>query len=291
MLQQLPHDSREMDSTPYLSEMRRIYNASQSAGLYIGMTTEKKILLGDLHRRTILVLPSVQYLPTNVINEIQRWVESGGTLVVSPDSLLGDEYARPSQVARSWGLQIVRRELPRLRRGEKFVTDYNLRDLPRLPLLNENGQPLITDGLALQAAGMRQTIQCDPAAVIAHFTDGVPAIVRLRRGCGTIYWLAAPLVPESWSEFLSFVAANSGLKPELVVTREEGGTAPEVEYRVTALDRGRLAYFVNNSDQDLRIALHPGFPFTSIVDRRTEMPLSEPKLLLSARETAILQFR
>src|SRR5581483_3399397 len=128
MLQHLPGDSSEMDSTPYLSELRRTYNASQSAGLYVGITTEKKILAGDLQKRKILVLPGVEYLPVGVVKEILGWVDSGGTLVVSPDSLIGDEYARPWQTTPLAGLRIVRREPPLLKRGEKFVTDYNLAD-------------------------------------------------------------------------------------------------------------------------------------------------------------------
>src|SRR5689334_24676768 len=47
MLQHDPDEYRDVDTTPYLSELRRIYNASQSIGLYIGLTTEKKILADD----------------------------------------------------------------------------------------------------------------------------------------------------------------------------------------------------------------------------------------------------
>ena len=90
---------------------------------------------------------------------------------------------------------------------------------------------------------------------------------------------------------LSFVAENSGLKPDLLVRREAGGAAPEVEYRVTDSDGGRLAYFYNNSDHDLQITLQPQFAFHSILDRRTEMPLRASELLLPARETAIVRFQ
>jgi hypothetical protein len=213
MLQQVPDHSRETDSNPHLSALRQIYNDSQSAGLYVGITTEKKVLAGDLETRKILVLPSVEFLPEPVTHKILRWAERGGTLVVSPDSLVGDEYARPSQAAR-------------------LLHSRAIREGPAHP----------------------------------------------KRG-------------ESWGRFLSVVAENARLKPEHIVTRQDSGTAPEVEYRVTSFDGGRLAYFVNNSDQDVRIALQPAFSFTRIVDRRTETALPEPKLLLPARETAIVQFQ
>jgi Beta-galactosidase/Beta-galactosidase trimerisation domain len=291
MLQQVPEESRDVDTTPYLSEMRRIYNASQSIGLYIGMTTEKKILAGDLQGRRILVLPSVQYLPENVTNKILRWVKGGGTLIVSPDSLVGDEYARPSQAAQLLGLRVIRPDPPQLTLGEPPVTGNNVPILQRMWLLNDIGNLFEAGGFGLEAAGARQIIDCDRAAVIAHFENGAPALIHLRKGAGSVYWLAAPLRAESWGRFLSFVAENSGLTPDLLVRREIGGAAPEVEYRVVGSDAGRLAYFHNNSDHDLQITLQPQFAFKSILDRRTETPLSAPELLLPARETAIVQFQ
>ena len=283
MLQQLPSESRETDNTPYLSELRRTYNASQSAGLYVGLTTEKKILAGGLRPRKILILPSVEYLPAGVRNEILHWVDGGGTLVVSPDSLIGDEYARPSQRTPVPGLRVTRREAPRLKRGEKLVTDYNLADLPRLPFT--------TDGVALEAAGMRLAVECDPANVMARFKDGVPALIHLRRGRGSIYWLTSPLVPGSWGRFLTLVAENSGLKPDLLVTNDDGSPASDIEYRAIGFEGGHLAYFYNNSDQDVNLILRPRFPFKQIQDRRTETPLTGTRLRLPRRETAILQFR
>ncbi|MFL6354528.1 MAG: beta-galactosidase [Bryobacteraceae bacterium] len=297
MLQQTPEQSRETNTTPYLSEMRRVYNASQSIGLYIGMTTEKKILAGDLQARRILVLPSVEYLPDNVTNKILRWVEGGGTLVVSPDSLVGDEYARPSQAAQLLSLRIRRPEPSAF--GETFITDYNIRDLPRMPLLNDSRGLFIAGGFGLEAVARgssrpsspSQIIECNPSNVIAHFENGAAALVRLHRGRGVVYWLAAVLFPESWGRFLSFVAENSALKPDLLVRREAGGAVPEVEYRVAPFEGGRLAYFYNSSDHDLKITLQPQFAFHSILDRRTETALSGSGLLLPARETAIVQFQ
>jgi hypothetical protein len=291
MLQQLPLQSRAMDSFPYLSELRRIYNASQSAGLYVGVTTEKKILAGDLQQRKVLVLPAAEFVPERVVAAILKWVAGGGTLIACPDSILADEYARPTVTLRSLGLSLTRRESPRLKRGEMLVTEYNLPDLPRMPLIQSGGKPFTVDGAPLAAAGGRQILECGASDVISRFEDGSPAIVRLRREKGTIYWLASPLEPESWGRFLSHAGAESGLKPELRVVRDSGGAVPELEYRTVALGGVRLAYFYNNSDRQLRLALQPAFPFTRVVDRRKEAQLQGTTLDLPARETAILEFR
>ena len=251
----------------YLSELRRIYNASQSSGLYVGLTTEKKILAGDLRQRKMLVLPGAEFVPEAVDTEILRWVEAGGTLVVSPDSLLADEYARQVKTADALGVHVARREPPA---KERLVTRYN--------------------GLTLQAAGGRQVLECDASLVAARFPDHSPALLRVPHGRGVIYWLAAPLEPRSWTAFLSMVAEESGLKPELRITGEGGGGAPEIEYRVTGFEGHRLAYFYNDSDRDSAITLQPAFAFTKIIDRRAEAPLSGSRLLVPARETAIVEF-
>jgi hypothetical protein len=127
--------------------------------------------------------------------------------------------------------------------------------------------------------------------VAARFRDGSPALLRLPHGHGTIYWLAASLEPRGWGAFLSFVAENSGLKPDLRITKQDGGAAPEVEYRVATFDGHRLAYFYNNSDRDVRLMLQPDFVVNRIIDCRAEVPLSGRHVLVPARDTAVLDFQ
>ena len=280
-----------MDSFPYLSELRRIYHASQSSGLYVGLTTEKKILAGELQQRKILVLTGAEFVPRSVAAEILHWVENGGTLISSPNSLLADEYARPAETLSSLGVRLLRIEPPRLKRGEQVVTDYNLADLPRMPLIQDKENPYSLAGVTLEAAGGRQILECDNAAVMARSQDRTPALLRLSRGRGVIYWLSAPLKPASWGRFLSVVALKSGLKPELRVITEQGVEVPALEYRLIRFDQAHLAYFYNDSDRDLRLILQPAFKFTRLLDRRAEAPLLGSRLVLPAHETAIVEFR
>ena len=283
MLQQLPNQSAEIGTFPYLSSLRRIYNASQAAGLYVGLTTEKKILAGDLAQRKILVLPGAEFVPAPVRDTILGWVERGGTLIVSPDSLLADEYARPADTLARLGLRMVRREPAPLPHGETVVTEYNLAELPRLPFT--------ANALHLDAVGARQVLECAAADVVARFQDGVPALLHQKRGRGNLYWLAAALEPASWRKFLSLVARQSGLEPELQVSAETGSTAEYVEYRVTAWEGRRLAYLYNNSDREAHLVLKPAFACHSILDLRTQTRIEGGRLLVPARETAIIELQ
>ena len=291
MLQHLPEESSEADACPYLVSLRQTYNASQPVGIYAGLTTEKKILGGDLGKRRILVVPGDEFVPQPVVENVLDWVQGGGTMIVVPDSLLGDEYARPSQVMQSLGLRIVRREPPALKRGEKLVTEYNLADLPRMPLKAARRDIFAGEPLDLESAGVRQIIECDPRLVLATFPDGSPALLKIDRGKGRIYWLASPLTPESWGRFLSAAAAQAGLRSGLRVTMSDPTDEAGLEYRVTEYSGGRLAYFFNSSPRPLRFRIEPQFPFSLITDRRTETVLADPELRLPAGETAILEIR
>ncbi|HVN81135.1 MAG TPA: beta-galactosidase [Terriglobia bacterium] len=291
MLQQLPEQSRETDNFPYLSELRRTYKASQSAGLYVGLTTEKKILTGDLRGRKILVLTGAEFIPARVVTAILKWVDQGGTVIVSPDSLLADEYTHPSETLHALGVRLVKREPPQLKHGEGLVTDCNLADLPRMPLWEDRGKPFAVGGTPLQAAGGRQILEGDHSLVLARFQDGSPALLRVPKGHGALYWLAAPLDPLSWGRFLAFVADKVGLRPDLRVSNEKGDVVPNLEYRVTVFKNCRLAYFYNNSERDMRVSLQPAFNFSRILDRRTEMPVTGLQMSVPAQETAILEFR
>lgn len=283
MLQQLPNESAEIGTFPYLSSLRRIYNASQAAGLYIGLTTEKKILSGDLAQRKILVLPGAEFVPEPVTEAILRWVEGGGTLIVSPDSLLADEYARPADTLVKLGLRMVRHDLAPLKHDETVVTEYNLAELRRMPFT--------TNGLRFEALGARQVLECPAAEVGGRFQDGVPALVRQQRGRGNLYWLAAALDPASWQRFLSMVARQAGIEPELQVSAEAGSTAEHIEYRVTELEGRRLAYLYNNSDREAHLVLKPAFAHRGMLDLRSQVRIEGGRLLVPARETAIIEFQ
>lgn len=283
MLQQPPFESAEIGTFPYLSSLRRLYNASQSAGLYVGLTTEKKILAGDLASRKLLVLTAAEFMPRPVVEAILQWVDSGGTLVVSPDSLLADEYARPSDTLARLGLRLRRHEPAPLPHGEKVVTAYNVAELPHMPFTLR--------GDHLEAIGARQVLECPSAQVAARFPDGAPAVVQLQHHRGRIYWLASELEPASWRRFLTLVGKESGLDSGLRLSSSPAEAIDQIEYRVTTLDGRRIAYLCNNSDRDASLVLQPAFASHGLLDLRAAKSLDNVRLALPARETALVEFK
>lgn len=290
MLQHLPEESKGTGTFPYLFSLEELYDSSQSAGVYVGLTTEKKIMNGDLARHKLLVLPSAQFVPPAVTQRIISWVRQGGTLVVWPDSLLADEYARPTNTMESLGLHLVRRVPPTLKRGETQVTKYNLSDLPRAPITLEREDIFAKASPNLEAAGERQVIRCNPKWVIGKFSDGSPALIHIAMGKGNIYWLASPLDPVSWAHLLPLLAARAGVTTPLHISSGGSDVLPELEFRATPYSGNYLAYFYNNSSSKLRFDLEPQFHFSKILDLRNGTALQGPTMVLPGHATSIVEF-
>jgi len=290
MLQHVPEESKETGTFPYLSSLEGLYDSSQSAGAYVGLTTEEKILHGDLARRKLLVLPAAQFVPPAVTRRIISWVRDGGTLLVWPDSLLADEYAKPTNTMESIGLHLLRRVPSTFKRGETQVTEYNLPDLPRASIALERQDLFSKTAPDLKAVGERQVIRCDPHWVIGKFSDGSPALIHLTLGKGNLYWLASPLDPVSWAKLLPLLAARAGVRAPLRVSSSGSGVLSALEFRATLYSGNYLAYFYNNSNQTLRFNLEPEFRFTKIRDLRSGTPLAGPAMVLPGHATSIIEF-
>ena len=290
MLQQVPEESKETGTFPYLFTLEELYDASQSAGVYIGLTTEEKILHGDLTRHKLLVLPAAQFVPPAVTHRIISWVRNGGTLLVWPDSLLADEYARPTNTMAALGLHLLRRVPPTLKRGETQVTEYNLPDLPRASIQLVRQDIFSKAAPDLEAVGERQVIRCNPNWVIGRFSDGSPALNHIALGKGSLYWLAEPLHPVSWARLLPLLAARAGVRAPLRVSSSGSDALPALEFRATPYSGNYLAYFHNNSSQTLRFNLEPEFHSTRIINLRSGRPLARPAMDLPGHATSIIEF-
>ncbi|HEX5411168.1 MAG TPA: beta-galactosidase [Terriglobia bacterium] len=290
MLQHLPEESKDTGSFPYLFSLEQLYDSSQSAGVYIGLTTEEKILHGDLARRKLLVLPSAQFVPPAVTRRIISWVRDGGTLLVWPDSLLADEYARPANTMESLGLRLVRRVPPAFKRGETQVTEFNLPDLPHASLQLER-QDIFSKAVPhLESVGERQVIQCNPRWVLGRFSDGSAALIHIAMGKGNLYWLASPLRATSWAQLLPLLAARAGVLAPLRVSPSGADELTALEFRATPYSGNYLAYLYNNSNQTLRFNLEPEFHFTKILNLRSGEPFAGPAMTLPAHSTSIIEF-
>jgi hypothetical protein len=141
------------------------------------------------------------------------------------------------------------------------------------------------------AAGARQVVQCNPSLILARFADQQLALLHIPKGTGSIYWLTAPVLAQYWPGFLRAVARKAGLDPGLRVRAANLQDLSRLEFRVIAYGGGHLAYFYNLTPGDLVLRFEASFPFSRIIDRRTERVVKDGQFTLPREETAILEFR
>jgi beta-galactosidase len=188
----------------------------------------------DLSRYPLVVVPA-QYLLTQADAEnLTRYVESGGTLVVSFFSAIVDEndavhpggYLAP--LSDALGVRVE--EFLPLREGECGMLNWHL-------------SPATT----LAADAWQEHVIVTDAETVATYADGPgaggPAITRRRHGAGTAWYVSTRLDAAAMATLMTAVYADAGVTPPVlpegveVVTRR----SPDAEYVIAINHRDSAA--------------------------------------------------
>lgn len=227
-----------------------------------GLTVDFAHPSADLSAYRLVVAPA-SYLLTNAsAANLTRYVEGGGTLLVSFFSAIVDEndvvhdggFGAPLREA----LGLVVEEFLPLREG---VTTRVAWTLP-----GGRGEARATRELV--SAVWQDEVRVHGAEVAAHYLDGPaaggPAITRHRLGAGTAWYVSTPLGVAELAPVLEAVYADAGLTPP--------DLPPDLE---VVTRRGRHADYVvavNHGDDDAKLPVDAGFdllagaPVTGPVD-------------------------
>ncbi|HUV38405.1 MAG TPA: beta-galactosidase, partial [Planctomycetota bacterium] len=98
--------------TPYTLEIERTYGAAVRLDAPVAFASSKMILEGRLDAFKVLVVPSARYVNAGVWEKIVDWTKRGGTLVITPTSLVADEYNRKRTYLADIGIEIVAEGFP-----------------------------------------------------------------------------------------------------------------------------------------------------------------------------------
>ena len=105
------------DKTPYLLELEHCYNAMLQLGVPVDFVTTKQVLEGKLSRYKLLVVPAATYEHAAVVEKIMTFAESGGQVVLVPNSWFFDQYARKQPYLGSLGVSVTSMKAPRIKAG------------------------------------------------------------------------------------------------------------------------------------------------------------------------------
>ncbi|MBP2437663.1 beta-galactosidase [Microbacterium amylolyticum] len=211
-----------------------------------GVTTDFALPSHDLSRYRVVVAPAQYLLRQADAENLTRFVEQGGTLVVSYFSAVVDEHDAVSEggflasLRTALGVE-VHEHLP-LRRG----TTANLQW--------ENGTVTTSDH-------WQEDLRLRGADVVAHYADGpaagAPAVTRQAHGSGAGWYISTRLDAEALTHVFDQVYAEAGLSPTrpprgLEVVRREG-------------PRGSYTIAINHAENDADIAT----PGTDLLTQET----------------------
>jgi hypothetical protein len=296
---QVPPELMRAASTPYLGELRRVYEGSLYLDANTTFISERQILNGMAPQYKVILVPAAKHLPPEVAQALLDYVQEGGHLIVSPESFMTDQYLRPLDFFDQIGIRILK---------TNAASDYNLgaleqqydqtmrqsmasrraatREITTLP-----SEELGKTPLKLSGRGVVQNLAVgDGSKELARFIDGRPAIVRHTRGRGNVYYLAMPLDPSSYALLLDRLFEHANITRPVRFTDPAGRRIWQVEGRSLRRDRDWLLYLVNHGRKTAMVKLALPVKAQSLTDlRRGGKMAPEDLVALEPGETRLFR--
>ena len=304
LIQKFP--GAEGHKTPYTLEVEKTYAAAVRLDTPVGFASSKLIGEGVLDRFKILVVPGARYVQAGTYDNIMAWVKGGGTVVITPTSLIADEFNRKRNYLADLGIRILEEELPEFMAGEakRGVDQSGELDFIQGPvaktLIKKEPKRDVTvktvDVLAkapkkMAAAGVIQTVKPsnDWNVLATYAGEKTPAILVRDLGKGKVYYLAAQLDVESRKALFDALMDALKFKRWIRVRKRDGGYPEDVESR-TLLHEGKLLTYLHNlSGRPQTVKLVPQIMgLGPIVCLNTETKLDSQTITLGPYETKIL---
>lgn len=296
---QVPPELMRARSTPYLSELRHVYEGSLCLDASTTFVTEKQILNGISSRYKLILVPAAKHLPPEVAQALLDYVQRGGHLVVTPESLMTDQYLRPLDFFNRIGIQIetssagtgyklgaLEQEYDQTMRQSVASSGSVGKEVTTLPS-EELGQA----ALKLKGRGIIQTLKPGGAnAILARFSDGQPAMVKHTRGRGNVYCLAMPLEPSSYASVVDRLFEHAEISRPVRFMDPAGQRIWQVEGRSVQWDGGWLLYMVNHGPTMKMVKLALPVKTQSLTDlRRGGKVAPEDLVALEPGETRLFR--
>ncbi len=250
---QVPPRLHRAGRTPYLKALHATWEGSRYLGCRIGFVTERQILDGKLSRLKLLIIPAVKYIQPEVVHAVLEYIEKGGAALVVPESFLFDQYAHEQDMLTELGLKVTDVILPEISGRGELVQNYD-QSFTQTIVYGEVKREIRAgnedifrgkSGLILHSEGLVQKIDPGKNKVLASFSDGNPAIVLVKTGRGTVYYLAAPLAAMDYHQLFAPLAEKLELRRPLVGVDASGELVTGAEVRAVERENDYLMYASN----------------------------------------------
>ncbi|MGP4113800.1 beta-galactosidase [Streptomyces sp. 4N509B] len=219
----------------------------------------------NLADHPLVVVPALYLATAEAGRNLARYVEGGGTLLVSYFSGIVDEndavHPGPHPGALRDVLGLVVEEFQPLRATQRV----RLAPAPGTAAAGQERPELVGDVWA-------ETVLTAGAETVWRYADGPaaggPAVTRHRHGAGTAWYLSTRLDAGQLDAVLAAAAADAGLAPRTTLPRD-------VEVVRREGDAGRFLFALNHTATDAKVPL-PGAGTELLTGERAEGALAVP---------------
>ncbi|KPJ55949.1 MAG: hypothetical protein AMS16_03330 [Planctomycetes bacterium DG_58] len=255
--------------TPYSLELEKCYRAGTILDTQMGFLTTRQARLGVRKGLKVLVLPCAYFVNEDAAKKIVAYVRAGGTIVVSPTSLVADEYNRRRDYLKAFGIEVTGETVPKYLAAKAKAgvarpgSEYDFIQGPIAPTIVTD-EPTATinwkgvKGAPLKGRGIRQSIKVSGRhSVLATLDDGEPAIVSRKLGQGEIIYLAMQLEEASMGDVLDWLYDRAGVVRPVRTADPQGSRIPGLESRTVPYKGGYLTYLYNMNEHSVSVRLKP----------------------------------
>ena len=274
--------------TPYTLETEKCYRAGTTLDTAMGFVTTRQAKLGIRKDLKVLIVPGAYFVNPDAAAKIVTFAKSGGTVVVTPTSLVADEYNRRRFYLKAFGIEVTGETVPKYLSAKARAgvaqpkSEYSfiqgpiaptvVTDEPTATLTWRNEKAKHAPGRTLAGRGIRQQIKVTgPSTALATYDDGSPAIVANKLGRGEVLYLAMQLDEPSMTAFLDWTYERADVERWVRATDPQDRRIPGLESRTVTYRGGYLTYVYNMTQTSVKVKLQPGF----LVRRASDLSLAE----------------
>ena len=217
-------------SGPATNDLIDFYAPLLFFGAGLDVIRNKDIKKLDPARQKLLFMSGNIRVPPDTINDMEKYLEKGGTIVADfGSSGINDDTHGKIDASAIFGIKIEG-----LSKTEKTVLPGIAGDKPVKTQIRFADKNIYAD------------IKAVNAEVIAKFEDGSPAVTCRRAGSGAAWYIAAKLPYHATKNIIEHILLTAGAKPPVSVIAAPGLTRPEyIETRLFSHGKRHVAYILN----------------------------------------------
>ncbi|MBT4502331.1 MAG: hypothetical protein HOC74_31650 [Gemmatimonadetes bacterium] len=292
---QVPFELLGGRTTPFLQTLRLGYDTLRRLDAPVTFASERQILAREMDRFSILVLPAVRYMPREVFARLDGYLRGGGTLVLLPEGLLADEYARPQEYLVQWGIRVVAAHVPQIEGlgpaeqgyDQSFSQTVHFGEGKEMRA-TEVDDRLFAEPGDVETAGIFQEIDVQGGEVLAVAGESV-LLVRKEIGNGALYYFAGMPTRGTQRAFMDILMEQTGVYRPFRVSAPDGSRLAEVEARLVHTKFFDLLYLVNEGEMPVDFRVETERPFAKVRELRSLAYWEKLEGMLPGRQTLIFK--